>query len=120
MIIFLVDGHRVAPQAHLRLDPGAVILAGRMDGGRAWCDSPASARHRRWPGWGILPVGTGGHGGIGRDPGQPADRLAIDAHLACDLVLRDPALQKRPNGLLLLWLQDIYLRIPLLSKAKGR
>ena len=65
-------------------------------------------------------MGAGSHGGIcrglgrSRGLGQFADGLAIDAEFAGNLVLRDAALQERQNRLLLLWLQDIHLRTPLL------
>ena len=92
-----------------------MILAGRTGGGRHGFDGEV-APHSRWPGWGILPAGAGGHGGIcrglGRSLGEPADCFAIDADLARDLVLRDAAPQERQHCLLLLWLQDIHLRIP--------
>ncbi|MHB8258391.1 MAG: hypothetical protein ACYDHY_16410 [Acidiferrobacterales bacterium] len=125
---FLVDRHSIAAEAHLRLDPVTVGLTGRAGGGGE--PTPGLGAHRRWPGWGNLTPGAGGHGGIWPRVGDEcrahgvcefADRLAIDAGLSGDFVLRHLTFQERQHRVFLLWLQDIHLRYPHPSQSrKGR
>jgi hypothetical protein len=99
----LVDALGVAAELDLRLDPAAVLLAGRA--GLLRCPS-------RWPGWGNLlsasaafaAVGAGGHPGgicprlLAQLQAVPADRLAIHPRLALDLALAAPLAQQRFHG----------------------
>jgi len=63
---FLVDRHRVAPEAYLRFDPLPVRFTGRagVTGQRSVQGVGCFGRWPRWPGWGNLSVPACGHGGI--------------------------------------------------------